>query len=155
MDAAQSAAPRSIESLMKGSRMLAEGKARDSRGNVLMETTPAQAVSKMLDFQPASVAISQRERGRRFQDKNIQMVERSSLRNRLITAYEEKDAEKIRDAEQALDEWNQDNPLYQIKLKKRDLRRAAKKRGSSWLKREETPKGLEWMDEYADQENGQ
>ena len=152
LDAAQSAAPRAVESIMKGVRMMAEGKARDARGNVLMETTPAQAVSKMLDFQPASVAITQRERGRRFQDKNIQVVARASLRNRLITAYEEKDAEKIRDAEQALDEWNQDNPLYQVKLKKRDLRRAAKKRGSSWLKREETPKGLEWMDEYAEAE---
>ena len=140
---------------MKGVRMMAEGKARDARGNVLMETTPWDAAAKIIDFQPASVAITQRERGRRFQDKNIQVVARASLRNRLITAYEEKDAEKIRDAEQALDEWNQDNPLYQVKLKKRDLRRAAKKRGASWLKREETPKGLEWMDEYADQENGQ
>jgi len=152
LDAAQSAAPRAVESIMKGVRMMAEGKARDSRGNVLMEATPWDAAAKIIDFQPASVAISQRERGRRFQDKNIQMVARASLRNRLITAYEEKDAEKIRDAEQALDEWNQDNPLYQVKLKKRDLRRAAKKRGQSWMKREETPKGMEWMDEYAPEE---
>lgn len=147
-DALITASPRAVTSVAKSMEMAATGKYTDSKGRTVREVSPAEALIKGLDLQPASVARIQRERGRRFEDEAIQTQAKDSIRNALIKAYESGEAEEIRKAEKRLDDWNSDNPLYPVRINRRGLRKTIRERGKEWSARDEAPKGMEWMDEW-------
>lgn len=142
------ASPRAVASAAKSVEMATTGKYTDSKGRTVREVSPAEALIKGLDLQPASVARIQRERGRRFEDEAIQTQAKNSIRNALIAAYESGDRKEIADAEKRLDDWNRENPLYPVRINRRGLRKTIRERGKNWSARDEAPKGMEWMDEW-------
>ena len=147
-DAMIAASPRSVASIAKSVEMATSGKYTDSKGRTVRTVTPAEALIKGMDLQPASVARIQRERSLRFEDEAIQSQAKTEIRNDLIAAYESGDRKEIDAAEARLDEWNRNNPLYPVEINRRGLRKTIRERGKSWSARDEAPKGMEWMDEW-------
>lgn len=146
-DAVTAAMPRSITSLIKAKDMLSSNQYKDTRGNKVLDTTMGDAVVKALDLQPAKVAQVQRERSRQMKDIAIQQSARKDIRNDLIAAYESNDAKNIQAAEDKMDQWNKDNPLYTVNIKRRDIRKAVRDR-SKGFSEGSVPKGMEWMKNY-------
>lgn len=142
------ASPRAVTSIAKAAEMTATGQYKDSKGRTVRSVTPAEALIKGLDLQPASVARIQRERGRRFKDEAIQAQARTEVRNALIDAYESGDQTAIDEANNRLRTWNKENPLYPVSINRRTLRKTVRERGKNWSARDEAPKGMEWMDDW-------
>lgn len=142
------ASPRAITSIAKAAEMTATGEYKDSKGRTVRSVTPAEALIKGLDLQPASVARIQRERGRRFKDEAIQAQARTEIRNALIDAYESGDQASIDEANNRLRTWNNENPLYPVHINRRALRKTVRERGKNWSARDEAAKGMEWMNDW-------
>jgi hypothetical protein len=146
--AAITASPRAVTSVAKAVEMAATGQYKDSKGRNVRDVTPAEALIKGLDLQPASVARIQRERGRRFKDEAIQAQARTEIRNELIDAYEAGDQDAIDAANTRLRTWNAENPLYPVHINRRGLRKTVRERGKNWSARDEATKGMEWTNDW-------
>ena len=146
--AAINASPRAFTSAAKAVEMATTGEYKDSKGRTVREVTPAEALIKGLDLQPASVARIQRERSRRFKDEAIQAQARTEIRNELIDAYESGDQDAIDAANTRLRTWNAENPLYPVHINRRTLRKSVRERGKNWSARDEAAKGMEWMNDW-------
>jgi hypothetical protein len=146
--AAITASPRAVTSVAKAVEMAATGQYKDSKGRNVRDVTPAEALIKGLDLQPASVARIQRERGRRFKDEAIQAQARTEIRNELIDAYEAGDQGAIDAANTRLRTWNAENPLYPVHINRRGLRKTVRERGKNWSARDEATKGMEWTNDW-------
>jgi hypothetical protein len=142
------ASPRAVTSIAKAVEMATTNQYKDSKGRTVRSVTPAEALIKGMDLQPASVARIQRERGRRFKDEAIQAQARTEIRNTLIDAYESGDQDAIDAANNRLRTWNDENPLYPVHINRRALRKTVRERGKNWSARDEAAKGMEWMNDW-------
>lgn len=142
------ASPRAVTSVAKAVEMATTNQYKDSKGRTVRSVTPAEALIKGLDLQPASVARIQRERSRRFKDEAIQAQAKETIRNELIDAYESGDQAAIDEANNRLRTWNAENPLYPVHINRRALRKTVRERGKNWSARDEAAKGMEWMNDW-------
>jgi len=115
-DALIDLSPVALRNLEKGARMLQHGAYRDTRGYVVNETTPVEAVLKMAGFQPNSTAHIQ---GAKMQA--IDMIEQNRMRSKEIQEHwaqglANNDPDKVQEAREMRDDWNEKNPDTPIKV---------------------------------------
>lgn len=108
--AIESAAPRAAANVIKGVDMLDKGMYRDTKGAKVIDTTPGEAVAKMIGFQPQSVAKVQESNYINQRAKDFYSLKTQEIRAKWAMGIFEGDQDKVKEARQMLDEWNQDNP---------------------------------------------
>lgn len=125
--AGRNMAPTAIKNLMLGLDMLDKGYAVDAAGNRKVDTTPADAVIKMVGFNPTVVAEKNRSQMPARQDINLQKEVESSIVKQWARGQAEGDEKLKAKAEARLEEWNKKNPKTPIKLTLKQKKDALKK----------------------------
>lgn len=108
--AIDSAAPRALSNLFKGADMANTGMYRDSRGAKVIDTTMGEAMSKMIGFQPSSVAQVQEANYINQRAKDFYTLRAQDMRSKWAQGIFEGDAAKVAEARQMMIDWNEDNP---------------------------------------------
>ncbi len=108
--------PGSMRNIEKGIDMLDKGAYRDDGGYKLIDTTPFEALMKMIGFQPNSVA--------RVQNAKMQAMDLIAQTKAATSAIQEhwaqglasQDVEKVAEARAMRDAWNSKNPETPVKV---------------------------------------
>lgn len=113
--AALDMAPQAVRNIAKGVDMLNTGSYNDARGYKVNDTTPTEAVLKMVGFQPNSTANVQDAKG-----QALNMLEQNRMRSKEIAEHwaqglAAKDPAMIQQARDMLHDWNEKNPETPIK----------------------------------------
>jgi N12 class adenine-specific DNA methylase len=114
--AALEASPRAVANFAKGVDMANTGIYTDTRGRKVIETTGAEALAKAIGFQPQSVARVQESS---WQVQNLiaqTKLRESEIAERWAQGLFEGNKEKVADARQSLQDWNEKNPDTRIKI---------------------------------------
>lgn len=127
--AGRNMAPTAIKNLVLGLDMLDKGYAVDAAGNRKVDTTPADAIIKMVGFNPTVVAEKNRSQMPVRQDINLQKEVESSIVKQWARGQAEGDEKLKAKAEARLEEWNKKNPKTPIKLTFKQKKEALKKMG--------------------------
>ncbi len=116
IEAATTLSPVASRNLRKGVDMLQTGSYRDNGGRKVIDTSPAEAVAKMIGFQPNSVARVQEATSEVQQQVAMTRLRQSELSADMAQAVYEKDQAKIEDVRASVRRWNADNPEAAIRL---------------------------------------
>ena len=145
-DAAINALPRFATSIGQGLQIANNGEYRTRYGNKLTDGTGLDAILKMLDMSPSGLAQQGRTRMLEREDLAIREDAKQGFRNRLIEAYEESDAAKVREIRADIKQWNTDNPLYPVEIDyNRSIKPAITRRNKTWQERTNVPSGMDWI----------
>lgn len=142
--AGRNMAPTAVKNFMLGLDMLDKGYAVDVAGNRKVKTTPADAVIKMVGFNPTVVAKKNRSQMPARQDNNLQQEVESSIVKQWARGQAEGDEKLKAKAEARLDEWNKKNPKTPIKITLKQKKDALKKMNQDSDQRliKQTPKEM-------------
>ncbi|MDD0837928.1 PLxRFG domain-containing protein [Curvibacter sp. HBC61] len=113
-NAALTIAPKAASNLAKGVDMLNAGAYRDAKGYNVIQTTPGEAFSKALGFQPGSVAKIQEANAIHQREKNFYAINAAEIRAKWARGIFEKDPDMVAEARDALADWNEKNPDQRI-----------------------------------------
>ncbi|NIA00575.1 PLxRFG domain-containing protein, partial [Massilia sp. CCM 8734] len=108
--------PAAVRNVSKGTDMLATGAYRDARGYNVNDTSPAEAMMKMVGFQPNSTADIQDAKG-----QALNMVGQNRMRSMEIAEHwaqglADRDMAKVDEARARRDDWNAKNPATPIRV---------------------------------------
>ncbi len=114
--AALDVSPASVRNVVKGADMLQSGSYKDARGYKVNDTTDAEAVMKMVGFQPNSTADIQDAKG-----QALNMIAQNRMRSTEITEHWAQglangDKAMVDEARDMRDDWNAKNPDTPIKV---------------------------------------
>ena len=120
------AVPVALRNLGKGIDMMQTGEYRDTRGRKVRDVTPAEAVTKMVGFQPAEVARDSREMSDKRQQVSLAKVIESEIAGEWAAGLVERDPKKVEAARERLRQWNADNPNSRIGITPQQIARRAR-----------------------------
>ncbi|MFB9243983.1 PLxRFG domain-containing protein, partial [Massilia antarctica] len=108
--------PAAVRNVAKGADMLATGAYRDARGYNVNDNSAAEAVMKMVGFQPNSTADIQDAKG-----QALNMVGQNRMRSMEIAEHwaqglADSDMTKVDEARAWRDDWNAKNPATPIRV---------------------------------------
>lgn len=108
--AALDLAPQSVRNVAKGADMLETGSYNDARGYKVNDTTPTEAVLKMVGFQPNSTADVQDAKG-----QALNMLAQTRMRSKEIAEHwaqgmAANDPAMVQQARDWMHDWNEKNP---------------------------------------------
>ena len=106
--------PLAFRNLEKSIDMYQTGMYRDSKGRRVMDVDAYDAMVKMIGFQPAEVAAAQRKAGIVYESAALVRNTKARISEQLAQARFEHDPEKLREARDALRDWNRKNPEARI-----------------------------------------
>ena len=104
------AAPVGIRNALKGAEMLKDGKYRDTAGNKVVDTTTADALWKMIGFNPNRVAERRASEGVVRDKIALNRETASRIIDQIARGVDEKDDARTARAMKMLDLWNQTYP---------------------------------------------
>lgn len=119
-------APTAVRNMAKGVEMASSGQYKDMRGNKVMDVTPAEAAAKFIGFQPNSVADAQEANALRQDAKNFYALKRSQITALWASGISERDEDKVRQAREAIADWNRKNPDQPMLVRIPDVHRRAR-----------------------------
>jgi len=114
--AGKAMSPVAARNVIKGIDMLKTGEYHDEKENKIIDTTPTEAVAKMIGFQPNNVAKMQSAASDVFQMKDVYAVRRSEISAAMARAMYDHDADAITEVRASVKRWNEDNPATPIHL---------------------------------------
>ncbi|MBB5610598.1 hypothetical protein HDE72_005163 [Janthinobacterium sp. S3T4] len=108
--------PAAVRNLAKGGDMLVTGAYRDTRGYTVNETSPTEAVMKMIGFQPNSTADIQGQKG-----QALDMISQNRMRSSEIAEHWAQGLANgkpgmVQEARAMRDDWNEKNPEAPIRV---------------------------------------
>jgi hypothetical protein len=110
MDAATAVMPASIRNIAKGADMMKVSAYRDDRGYKVNDTTPTEAVMKMVGFQPNSTAHVQDAKGQALDVVGQTRMESKDIQEQWAQGLAAGDQDMVKEARQRRDDWNAKNP---------------------------------------------
>ena len=114
--AAELASPVAIQNVIKGADMAAMGMYRDTRGRKVIDVEGWEAAVKAIGFQPGSVKRVQdatsTQQGLIAQNK----LRETEIADKWAAGRIERNADKVREAQEELAEWNRKNPQSPIRI---------------------------------------
>jgi hypothetical protein len=119
--ALRTAAPRAVENAVKGADMADMGMYRDTRGAKVIDTTPGEAVAKMIGFQPASVSQVQEANGLNVRAKDFYTQSKQDISAKWAMGVFEGDAGKVQQAREMVADWNARNPEQPMRVNMADI----------------------------------
>ncbi len=125
--AARNMAPTAVKNFLLGLDMLDKGYAVDAAGNRKVNTTPVDAVFKMVGFNPTVVAEKNRSQMPIRQDIELHNKVESSIVKQWARGYAEKDNALIAKAKARQADWNASNPENKIQIKAKQVVDAVQK----------------------------
>jgi N12 class adenine-specific DNA methylase len=116
LGAAMDLSPASVRNVAKGIDMLDTGTYRDARGYIVNNTTPSEAVMKMIGFQPNSTADVQDQKG-----QALNMIGQNRMRSTEIAEHwaqglANANPAMVQEARDMRADWNAKNPETPIKV---------------------------------------
>lgn len=108
--------PVAVQNALKAVDMVQTGAYRDSKGRTVAKTTIGDAIAKGIGFQPADVGEQSNRVNDAYQNIELNQVVRGQIAERWARGIFEQDAAKVRDATDALREWNRKNPTNIIRI---------------------------------------
>lgn len=118
--------PKAISDMVKAYDMASDGVYKDFRGYKVVETTPLDAVAKLVGFQPEKVAEARRPERFFKQYKELAVKTESEIAELWAKGIYEKDQDKIKEAKSLLTDWNVKNPDTPIRINQSQLMRRVK-----------------------------
>lgn len=109
-EAIKFAAPTAVTNAIKGADMAEKGMYRDTKGAKVIDTTPGEAIAKMIGFQPSSVSKVQESNFINQRSKDFYNLKTQEIRAKWAMGMFENDPDKIAEARKDLQDWNEDNP---------------------------------------------
>ncbi len=104
------AAPTAVTNAIKGADMADKGMYRDTKGAKVIDTTAAEAMAKMIGFQPATVSKVQESNFINQRAKDFYSLKTQEIRAKWAMGIFENDPAKIAEARQDIADWNANNP---------------------------------------------
>jgi len=108
--------PVALQNVAKAADMWQQGMYRNSAGQKVLDTSPADAITKAVGFQPAEVAREQRSMSVEKQSTDLAQVTKREILNSWAQALFDKDQAGVQAARQQLQQWNADNPEWKIAI---------------------------------------
>ena len=108
--------PAAVRNLAKGADMLATGAYRDTRGYTVNETSPSEAVMKMIGFQPNSTADIQGQKGQALDMVSQNRMRSSEIAEHWAQGLATGKASMVQEAREMRDDWNAKNPEAPIRV---------------------------------------
>lgn len=108
--------PGSMRNVEKGIDMLDKGAYRDERGYKVIDTTPFEALMKMIGFQPNSVARVQNAKMQAMDLIAQTKAASSAIQEHWAQGLASQDVEKVAEARAMRDAWNSRNPDTPVKV---------------------------------------
>jgi len=115
--AVATASPKAVQNLFQAADMATTGMYRDARGKKVIETSPGDALSKALGFQPNDVKRQQDATWEVKRMVDLNRITEAEIAERWAIGLFEKDADKVQAARDDLARWNADNPDSPISIK--------------------------------------
>ena len=108
--------PAAVRNLAKGGDMLVTGAYRDTRGYTVNETSPTEAVMKMIGFQPNSTADIQGQKGQALDMISQNRMRSSEIAEHWAQGLANGKPEMVQEARAMRDDWNEKNPEAPIRV---------------------------------------
>ena len=115
-------APKAVQNVEKGSQMLERGYYPDAKGRRGVDTTPSEAILKMVGAQPASVARQSVITQDILSSQAIQRREENEIVEQWAVGIAEKNPKEIASARAKMIAWNAANPEYRVVITSNQLR---------------------------------
>ncbi len=128
-EALQQLAPVAFGNALKASDMFNTGYALDAKGKRIAPVTTGDAVTKLIGFQPASLAAGQRNREGAQESIALAKDEESRITEIWADGLFQKDRELVARARERLDDWNTKNPEAPIRVTLQQIRRRVQEMG--------------------------
>jgi hypothetical protein len=119
-------APKSVRDAFKGVDMARTGVYSDTKDRKVADASVLDGILKGIGFQPAHLAESSRTRGEIMQRANLARSVESEIVSMWASGIVRREPETVRDAREALAEWNRKNPDTPIAVKGAQVQRRAK-----------------------------
>lgn len=108
--------PVAVRNVFKAYDMQQMGFYRDEKGRRVIDTDGADALAKVIGFQPATVAVETRKLETQRQDIDLAKTVESEIADKWAQGVFEKDSEKVTAAREQLRRWNARNPETPIRI---------------------------------------
>ena len=142
--------PRALTSMTQAARMAVTDQQRSKSGNVLATDIKwHEVVVKALDGQPDRIVDIQRKVGLAYDALSIQRTMKEKFRGQILDGMLNDDSEKIDRGWEAVDQWNEVNPRYQIEIDENALDRALEKKQGDYTDRMNIPSEMDWVRDMA------
>ena len=115
-------APKAVQNVEKGRQMLERGYYPDAKGRRGVDTTPSEAILKMVGAQPASVARQAVITQDILSSQAIQRREENEIVEQWAVGIAEKNPKEIASARAKMIAWNAANPEYRVVITSNQLR---------------------------------
>ena len=112
--AINSVMPKAVSNVTQGVNMLNKGYYSDTRGRKVIDTTPGEAVAKMIGFQPGTVAKDSEATGLVQRMKDVRAINASKFAEMWASGIYEKEPQQVQEARDAIKSWNEKNPDTRI-----------------------------------------
>lgn len=139
-EALRQGGPKAIRDIMQAGYMIADGYYSDSKGRKKVDTDSLDAALKAIGFQPQSVASESRIMTEIMQDKSTYSAARADIVQSWANGLAHGNPALVKQAREALAEWNRKNPETPIVIRMQDIARKVKEMRTSG--RERLVKGL-------------
>lgn len=113
-NAVATAMPKAVGNVVQGASMLNKGYYSDTKGRKVIDTTPSEAVAKMIGFQPESVASDSDAAGLVQRMKDVRSINSEKFSEMWAKGLYEKDQQQVQEARDAIKSWNEKNPDTRI-----------------------------------------
>jgi N12 class adenine-specific DNA methylase len=119
--------PLAVRNALKAADMASTGMYRDSSGKKVVNTDTLDAASKLIGFQPASVARESRTAQMDMQDIQLVRNVESEISGAIAQGIFTGDKEAVTKARQELADWNANNPDKKISITSKQVMERVKK----------------------------
>lgn len=116
LKAGEIVSPTAVRNMIQGGRMLATDQYTDTKGRKVIDTTPAEGITKMIGFQPADVARVQEATGTMQRMIALNKIRESEIADKWAKGLASGDAEQVKEARDELRKWNESNPESPIRI---------------------------------------
>lgn len=144
VDAGLSMLPNALQNIAKAAQMWQSDEYRDTKGRKVMDVDEADALMKLLGFQPANVARESATINREMRRVQLARAVETQIADLWAQGQRERDPEMVAEARQQMQEWNDTNPRSRIAISSAQIRKRVHDMQSSRVDRFErsAPKEL-------------
>lgn len=118
--------PKTLKDLTRGAEMAVTGEARDGKGRKVQDVSMADAMVKMIGFNPQDIASSGRKMREVQQQIDFAKRQESLIADKWANGIVDGNPEAVRAARKSVAEWNATNPDTPIGIKLSSVQRRVK-----------------------------